>query len=82
MRFRSTTSVENVVEMYAAFTAVYHPNPTMSAPIVAITARRSCVHASPRGRTSAASPAIIGNTPMPTARAPTAQRPFSSMRSL
>ena len=68
--------------MYAAFTAVYQPNPTISDPIVATTARRSCVHSSPRGRTSAASPAIIGKTPTPTASAPTAQSPFSSMRSL
>src|SRR5688500_13996621 len=77
MRFRSTTSVENVVEMYAAFTAVYQPNPTISEPAVATTARRSRDHVSPRRRIDPALPAIVGSAHPHTASAPTDQRAYS-----
>ena len=75
MRFRSSVSVENTVEMYAALIAVYQVKPAMLAAATATKARSRSVRTTPRGRTSAARPATTGKTPTPIVKAPTAQRP-------
>ena len=68
--------------MYAAFTAVYQPNATTLKTATATNARSASVRTTPRGRTSAASPATSGRTPIPIISAPTAHRPLSIIRSL
>src|ERR671931_226913 len=50
MRFRSSVSVENTVEMYAAFTAVYQVNPTIAATATATKARSRSLRTTPRGQ--------------------------------
>ena len=81
MRFRSTTRVENVIEMYAPLTPAYATKTTRAATLVVTKARVFGSRGSPRGRASAATPAISGSTPIPIASAPSAQDACSRIRS-
>ena len=81
MTFRSATTIAKVFERYAALIAVYKPNTAKDAStsVTKVVVRSS--RGSPGGRTRTARTAINGTMPTPIASAPTAQSPYSSIRS-
>ncbi len=80
MRFRSSTRVENTVEMYEALTAVYQPIAISPAAKTEAKTRSASERGSSRRRKRAASPATTGSTPRPIVSAPAAQSPYSIIR--
>ena len=82
MRFRSTTSVEKTVELYAPLIPAYITKTTSAATLVVMKARVRGSRASVPGRASAATPRRTGNTPTPIASAPRAQLACSKIRYL
>src|SRR5688572_9839366 len=82
MRLRSTTSVENTVELYAPLTPAYTTKTKRAATLVVMNARVRGSRSSDRGRASAATPSRTGSTPTPIASAPSAQLACSKSRSL
>ncbi len=77
---RSTTRLENVVDRYAPLTAAYQPKLTTAPPATTTNAHTPGRSRSARGTASIARSAIAGRMPIPIAKAPPAQLPYSTIR--